>query len=99
MRKDSIRTIGRLTTIFELFRGNTLLTKALDAYMRMVGTEYLDDTLGDIIRGICKNKVACEVDPSKLEKGDDINKQWRALLTHTRNCWRAVTESVDHFPG
>ncbi|CAO3567599.1 unnamed protein product [Mortierella alpina] len=81
-----------------LFRGNTLLTKALDAYMRMVGTEYLDDTLGDILREICKNKVACEVDPSKLEKNEDLRSQWRVLITHTRRCWRAVTDSVDRFP-
>ncbi|KAF9291570.1 hypothetical protein BGZ68_003508 [Mortierella alpina] len=81
-----------------LFRGNTLLTKALDAYMRMVGTEYLDDTLGDILREICKNKVACEVDPSKLEKNEDLRTQWRILINHTRRCWRAVTESVERFP-
>lgn len=79
-------------------RGNTLLTKALDAYMRLVGTEYLDDTLGDILRSICKNKVACEVDPSRLEKNDDLKTQWRILMLHTRTCWRAVTESVHHFP-
>ncbi|KAF9909913.1 hypothetical protein EC991_007716 [Linnemannia zychae] len=86
------------TRINTLFRGNTLLTKALDAYMRLVGTEYLDDTLGDILRGICKNKVACEVDPSRLEKNDDLKVQWRILMLHTRTCWRAVAESVNHFP-
>ncbi|KAF9156142.1 hypothetical protein BG015_007040 [Linnemannia schmuckeri] len=86
------------TRINTLFRGNTLLTKALDAYMRLVGTEYLDDTLGDILRNICKNKVACEVDPSRLEKNDDLKTQWRILMLHTRTCWRAVTESVHHFP-
>ncbi|KAF9934878.1 hypothetical protein FBU30_010145 [Linnemannia zychae] len=86
------------TRINTLFRGNTLLTKALDAYMRLVGTEYLDDTLGDILRSICKNKVACEVDPSRLEKNEDLKTQWRILMLHTRNCWRAVTESVHHFP-
>ncbi|KAF9431002.1 hypothetical protein BGZ94_000469 [Podila epigama] len=77
---------------------NTLLTKALDAYMRLVGTEYLDDTLGDILRAICKNKVACEVDPSRLDKNDDLKTQWRILMTHTRSCWKAVTDSVHHFP-
>ncbi|KAF9096390.1 hypothetical protein BGX23_011464 [Mortierella sp. AD031] len=86
------------TRINTLFRGNTLLTKALDAYMRLVGTEYLDDTLGDILRNICKNKVACEVDPCRLEKNDDLKTQWRILMIHTRTCWRAVTESVHHFP-
>ncbi|KAK3814447.1 MAG: Rho GTPase activation protein, partial [Benniella sp.] len=86
------------TRVNTLFRGNTLLTKALDSYMRLVGTEYLDDTLGDILRNICKNKIACEVDPSKLEKGDDLKAQWKLLMFHTRACWRAVTESVNHFP-
>ncbi|KAG0379177.1 hypothetical protein BGX24_001467 [Mortierella sp. AD032] len=86
------------TRINTLFRGNTLLTKALDAYMRLVGTEYLDDTLGDILRSICKNKIACEVDPSRLEKNDDLKTQWRILMLHTRTCWRAVAESINHFP-
>ncbi|KAG0264334.1 hypothetical protein DFQ27_001276 [Actinomortierella ambigua] len=96
-----------------LFRANTLLTKALDAYMRLVGTEYLDDTLGDIIRGICTSKSVCEVDPSRLERGgggggggggglggghDDLKANWRTLYNHTRVCWRAVTESVPYFP-
>ncbi|KAF8950097.1 hypothetical protein BGZ52_003735, partial [Haplosporangium bisporale] len=89
---------ARPTRVNTLFRGNTLLTKALDAYMRLVGTEYLDDTLGDILRAICKNKIACEVDPSKLEKYEDLKTQWRILMNHTRTCWRAVTESISHFP-
>ncbi|KAG0349200.1 hypothetical protein BG004_000855 [Podila humilis] len=66
---------ARPTRVNTLFRGNTLLTKALDAYMRLVGTEYLDDTLGDILRAICKNKAACEVDPSKLEKHEDLKRR------------------------
>ncbi|KAF9116060.1 hypothetical protein BGX27_005089 [Mortierella sp. AM989] len=86
------------TRVNTLFRGNTLLTKALDAYMRLVGTEYLDDTLGDILRGICMNKIACEVDPSRLDKNDDVRAQWKTLKLHTRTCWRAVTDSVDRFP-
>ncbi|KAF9382102.1 hypothetical protein BGX21_001929 [Mortierella sp. AD011] len=86
------------TQVNTLFRGNTLLTKALDAYMRLMGTEYLDDTLGDILRGICRKKIACEVDPSKIDKKDDIDAQWKTLMFHTRTCWRAVTESVPRFP-
>ncbi|KAG0313980.1 hypothetical protein BGZ99_008442 [Dissophora globulifera] len=86
------------TRVNTLFRGNTLLTKALDSYMRLFGTEYLDDTLGDILRTICKNKIGCEVDPSRLDKGDDIKTQWKILMFHTRACWRAVTDSIDQFP-
>ncbi|KAG0223407.1 hypothetical protein BGW41_005597 [Actinomortierella wolfii] len=82
-----------------LFRANTLLTKALDAYMRLVGTEYLDDTLGDILRTICASKSVCEVDPSRLERGhDDLKSNWRTLYHHTRVCWKAVTDSVPIFP-
>lgn len=86
------------TRVNTLFRGNTLLTKALDSYMRLVGTEYLDDTLGDILRSICKNKIACEVDPSRQERSDDLKTQWKILMYNTRTCWRAVTESVGYFP-
>lgn len=44
-----------------LFRGNSMATKAIDAYMKLVGWQYLDDTIGGALRYICANQVCCEV--------------------------------------
>jgi hypothetical protein len=44
-----------------VFSGNSIATKAVDAYMKLVGWQYLDDTIGGALRYICANRVCCEV--------------------------------------
>jgi hypothetical protein len=44
-----------------LFRGNTLTTKAIDYYMKLVGKDYLSSTLGPLINVIYEEKKNCDV--------------------------------------
>ncbi len=44
-----------------MFRGNSLVTKGLDAYMKLVATPYLERVLGPTIRDIYTYKKTCEV--------------------------------------
>lgn len=44
-----------------LFRGNTIMTKVVDTYMKIVGWQYMDDTVGGVVRWICDSKIYCEV--------------------------------------
>ncbi|KAK9763463.1 hypothetical protein K7432_009824 [Basidiobolus ranarum] len=81
-----------------LFRGNSILTKAIDSYMKMVGLQYVDEAIGDIVRSICEHKIVCEVDMMKLDKGQDIRSQWRILLTYTKMLWRAIEKSRAKCP-
>ncbi|ORX97973.1 Rho GTPase activation protein [Basidiobolus meristosporus CBS 931.73] len=82
-----------------LFRGNSILTKAIDSYMKMIGLQYVDEAIGSIVRSICENKIVCEVDMTKLEKNQDIRGQWRILLTYTKMLWQAIEKSKAKCPA
>ncbi|KAG0180186.1 hypothetical protein DFQ29_001131 [Apophysomyces sp. BC1021] len=45
-----------------LFRGNSLLTKAMDVYMKMIGKDYLDEAIGGTVRTLCIAKIHIEVE-------------------------------------
>ena len=44
-----------------LFRGNSVATKALDYFMKLIGLRYLDRTIGQNIKDIYESKKSCEV--------------------------------------
>ncbi|KAI1179254.1 Rho GTPase activation protein [Nemania sp. FL0916] len=82
-----------------LFRGNTLLTQALEFHMRRLGKEYLEDILGDKIFEINEINPDCEVDPSRIEKVEDLQQHWRQLILLTTELWDIIRASVDRLPA
>lgn len=81
-----------------LFRGNTILTKAIDAYMKMVGLQYVDETIGDIVREVCNRRIVCEVDESKLTRPEDVKGQWKTLLSYANQLFAAIQSSKNQCP-
>ncbi|KAF7518671.1 hypothetical protein G7054_g13386 [Neopestalotiopsis clavispora] len=82
-----------------LFRGNTLLTQALEFHMRRLGKEYLEDVLCDKIFEINEINPDCEVDPSKLPSNVDINQQWSQLMQLTTEVWQCIARSANRLPA
>ncbi|XP_070571992.1 rasGAP-activating-like protein 1 isoform X2 [Ptychodera flava] len=50
-----------------LFRGNTLATKSVDQFMKVIGMPYLHETLGPVIDKIFNERKLLELDPDKFD--------------------------------
>ncbi|KAI5867107.1 Rho GTPase activation protein [Durotheca rogersii] len=81
-----------------LFRGNTLLTQALEFHMRRLGKEYLEDILKDKINEINDLNPDCEVDPSRVQHGDNIQQHWDQLIALTSDVWECIADSATKLP-
>lgn len=99
--REALRDMGK-TLAGEanlLFRGNSLLTQALEFHMRRLGSDYIEEILGDKIFEINEINPNCEVDPGKLQQGEDIDQHWDRLLQFTKEIWECVARSASKFPA
>ena len=99
-REVFLRDLGKNATVEAnlLFRGNSLLTKALDLHMRRLGKEYLDDTLAEKMRDIDESDPDCEVDPNRVRNSEDLQRNWRNLIVLTENVWKSISGSANRCP-
>jgi len=100
-RELSVRDMGKSLTgeANLLFRGNSLLTQALDFHMRRVGKEYLEEVLFDRICEVNTLNPDCEVDPSRLAYGEDLAKNWAQLTALTTGFWESIASSAKRCPA
>ncbi|KFD67721.1 hypothetical protein M514_07456 [Trichuris suis] len=81
-----------------MFRGNSLATKAVEAYIKLIGEQYLHRTLASFVRTIQSSDEDCEVDPEKLSNRALIEKHQEALLTVVHSAWGRILNSFHDFP-
>ncbi|THC89701.1 hypothetical protein EYZ11_010852 [Aspergillus tanneri] len=100
-REVLVRDMGRTATVEAnlLFRGNSLLTKALDFHMRRLGKEYLEETIGERLRDIDESDPECEIDPARVQRPDDVDRNWRTLVTLTTGVWKSIAGSASRCPS
>ncbi len=99
-REVLLRDLGKNATAEAnlLFRGNSLLTKALDSHMRRLGKEYLEDTLSEKMRDIDESDPECEVDPNRVKDPEHLQRNWRNLIALTENVWKSIATSANRCP-
>ncbi|XP_049899549.1 RAS protein activator like-3 [Epinephelus moara] len=80
-----------------IFRENTLATKAIDEYMKLVGQKYLIVTLGDFINRLYALTENCEVDPLKCPASELLNNQ-KHLMEACEEVVQKIIETHGPFP-
>ncbi|GAA5962361.1 hypothetical protein JCM3765_002955 [Sporobolomyces pararoseus] len=96
---DNNNRLNRSSAI--LFRGNTILTKSVELYLRLIGAEYLEASIGETIRKIIKDKVEIEIDPSKLKSGykdKELLANVHALHEWTTTLWNSIYDARERCP-
>ncbi|XP_077540409.1 ras GTPase-activating protein raskol isoform X3 [Haemaphysalis longicornis] len=81
------------------FRGNSLATKATEAYLKLLGDGYLQENLGPFIRDVLASNLDCEVDPAKVSGGSGaLQRQQGLLRQRVQQAWQRITQSAHSFP-
>ncbi|KAE9553993.1 hypothetical protein FO519_002810 [Halicephalobus sp. NKZ332] len=81
-----------------MFRGNSLATKAMEAYMKLVATDYLKNTLEDYIKQVLDKNLDCEVDPTKLSSQSVLEKNRQNLMVFVQQAWERIYSKSHLFP-
>ncbi|KIX00706.1 uncharacterized protein Z518_09771 [Rhinocladiella mackenziei CBS 650.93] len=99
-RELLVRDLSRSATMEAnlLFRGNSLVTKALDAHMRRLGKEYMEGVLGENLRKIIEKDPDCEVDPNRARSQEQLDRNWANLLYITGAIWKSIYISASRCP-
>ncbi|KAL8763088.1 MAG: hypothetical protein Q9184_001048 [Pyrenodesmia sp. 2 TL-2023] len=99
-REIILRDLGKSAVVEanQLFRGNTLLTKALDCHMKRLGHDYLEEVLGEKIRYIDETNPECEVDPNRVQDPEDLQRNWRTLSALIESVWSSISSSALRCP-
>lgn len=81
-----------------LFRGNSVATKAIEAYMKLVGEQYLHDTLQDPIQALITSTEDLEVDPFRITSLQSLSEQRNSLKEQVTAVWEKILQSSRNFP-
>ena len=82
-----------------LFRGNTIYTKTMELTMGWYGRTFLESSIGRVVRHLCSEKVAIEVDPMRCSKGPkDLERNVDSLVQWCNNLWEDIYAVRDECP-
>ncbi|XP_064615899.1 ras GTPase-activating protein nGAP-like isoform X3 [Liolophura sinensis] len=91
--------IARLDNEHLTFRGNSIATKAMEAFMKLVGEKYLQDTLGEFVKNVIDTPDDCEVDPGKVQNNTILQRHQTNLIMYCEMAWVKIINSYCYFPS
>ncbi|XP_022248395.1 neurofibromin-like, partial [Limulus polyphemus] len=82
-----------------LFRGNSLGSKIMAFCFKIYGASYLHTLLEPLIQPLIDQpNTSYEIDPARLEEGEDVEENQRNLISLTQRVFNAIISSADSFP-
>lgn len=81
-----------------IFRGNSLATKAMEAFLKLTGERYLHDTLEELVANVLQSGFDCEVDPLKAPSAAALTRQQQNLRNAVESTWKKIVASNLSFP-
>ena len=84
------------------FRGNSIATKSMEAYMKLIGEIYLRETLTRFVTEIVSSKnsndVDLEVDPGRVSNTQNLERNQMTLRSLCEKIWMEIQQSHLLFP-
>ncbi|KAM9313304.1 RAS protein activator like-3 [Gastrophryne carolinensis] len=80
-----------------IFRENTIVTRAIEEYMKMVGQTYLQETLGPFISRIYTSSNSHEVDPLRCSP-EELRENREHLWQSCEETVQSILDSQRYFP-
>lgn len=91
--------INDLSAIDVIFRGNTVVTKTIELAMRYYGRQFLEASIGPVLRRIYSSKLSIETDPRFNTKGaKDIEKNNEQLYNWCQEVWNDIYATRGQCP-
>lgn len=100
----TLREINNTTVTSTLFRGNSLASKSVDQFMKIVALPYLHSTISPVIDAIYTEKKLCELDCDQLRPnnkssaGKVVESSVGILADYAQQLMESVFSSVGQCP-
>ena len=81
-----------------LFRLNSMATKLLSAYCKVIGKDYLHVSVGPQIKKLIQNPKPMELDPKKMAEGEDVNENQKNVIEICKKFLTDIQLSISSCP-
>jgi len=85
-----------------IFRGNSIATKSMEVYMKLIGETYLCETLKCFVKDISSSKnvndIDFEVDPDRITNIQNLERNQITLRLLCEQIWLEIRQSYNSFP-
>ncbi|GAA53823.1 neurofibromin 1 [Clonorchis sinensis] len=82
-----------------LLRGNSMSSKIMNYCFKHFGHDFLQSALGPALMETGTNKPSYEVDPRRLQPGENLEENQKNLIYATELLYGRLMSSIDSFPA